>query len=85
MSPSREPPALAEETFLRDELAERIAAQAGNIPEVAELLRSLGAPAGGAPPARLGLRGLTGSARGYLASWLQRATGRTLLYVVGHG
>ena len=31
------------------------------------------------------MRGLTGSARGYLASWLQRETGRTLLYVVAHG
>jgi len=68
------------ETFLRDELAERIALLAGRIPEAAELLEIVRAG-----PARVGLRGLTGSARGYLAAWLQRRTGRRVLYVVGHG
>ena len=34
---------------------------------------------------RVALRGLTGSSRGYLASWLQRATGRAVLYVVAQG
>ena len=68
------------ETFLRDELSERIALHAGRIPEAAE--RREAVRAGGT---RVGLRGLTGSARGCFAAWLQRATGRRVLYVVGHG
>jgi transcription-repair coupling factor (superfamily II helicase) len=74
------PPPPPSETFLRDELAERIASLAGRVPEAAELLAALDA---GGP--RVGLRGLTGSARGCLAAWLQRRTGRTVLYVTGHG
>jgi len=68
------------ETFLRDDLAERIAPLAGRMPEAVALLEAVRA---GRP--RAGLRGLTGSARGYLAGWLQRATARPVLYVVGHG
>ncbi|HVP15092.1 MAG TPA: transcription-repair coupling factor [Terriglobales bacterium] len=80
------------EVYLRDELAERIASRAARIPEAAELLEHVKARRGIAPdsaavPAgeRVGLRGLTGSARGYLASWLQRASGRPMLYVTCHG
>ena len=67
------------ETWLKDELAERIASQAERLPEAAELLAALLAGE------RVAVRGLTGSARGYLASWLQRASGRALLYLVPHG
>jgi transcription-repair coupling factor (superfamily II helicase) len=70
-------------------LAERISAEAGRLPEAAELLRILGEGWGrndaAALPKRVAVRGLTGSSRGLLASWLQRATGRQVLYVVGHG
>jgi transcription-repair coupling factor (superfamily II helicase) len=34
---------------------------------------------------RVAVRGLAGSSRAYLASWIQRRTERTLLYVVQHG
>jgi transcription-repair coupling factor (superfamily II helicase) len=74
------PPPPPSETFLRDELAERLARLAGRIPEAVELLETV--RAGGS---RVGVRGLTGSARGYLAAWLQRTSGRRVLYVVGHG
>jgi transcription-repair coupling factor (superfamily II helicase) len=67
-------------TYLRDALAEGIAGLADGLPEAAELLAACTADG-----PRLGVRGLTGSSRGYLASWLQRRTGRTLLYVVAHG
>ncbi len=74
------PPPPPTETFLRDELAERLASFAGRIPEAAELLETVSTSR-----SRAGVRGLTGSARGYLAAWLQRATGRRVLYLVGHG
>jgi transcription-repair coupling factor (superfamily II helicase) len=73
-------PTSGDETYLRDELAERLARLAERVPEAAELLAAV--RAGGS---RIGLRGLTGSARAYLASWLQRATGRLVLYVTAHG
>src|SRR6185436_10769148 len=37
------------------------------------------------PPLRLGVRGLTGSARGWLIAWLHRELGGTLLVVSPHG
>ena len=67
-------------TYLRDELAERLAGLADRLPEAAAMLEAC-RPGG----RRAGVRGLAGSARGYLASWLQRRTGRTVLYVVAHG
>ncbi len=67
-------------TFLRDELAERIAGLAARLPEAGPLLAAC-RPGG----RRAAVRGRTGSARGYLVSWLQRHTGRTVLYVVAHG
>ncbi|MBI5708821.1 MAG: transcription-repair coupling factor [Candidatus Eisenbacteria bacterium] len=85
-APASAPPA---ETFLKDELAERIAGCAEQLPEARDLLAFLkgesGRNDGAATPRRVAVRGLTGSARGYLASWLQRATGRTVLYLVAHG
>ena len=74
------PPSPPSETYLRDQLVERIAGLADRVPEAPELLTLLREGRG-----RAGVRGLTGSARGYLASWLQRVTGRPVLYVVGHG
>src|SRR5689334_18568816 len=38
-----------------------------------------------APAPRVALRGLAGSARGYLVAWLQRRTRRPILYLVPHG
>ena len=42
-------------------------------------------PAPGRPSARVAVRGLAGSASAALTSWLQRKTGRTVLYLVPHG
>jgi transcription-repair coupling factor (superfamily II helicase) len=76
------------ETFLQDDLAESLARHAGRLPEARELLAHLSG-AGRAAPGRfvprVAVRGLTGSSRGYLTSWLQRATGRMVLYVTAHG
>ncbi len=68
------------ETYLHDPLAESLARYAERLPEAQALLEGV-APGRG----RTAVRGLTGSARGFIASWLQRATGRTVLYLVAHG
>jgi transcription-repair coupling factor (superfamily II helicase) len=77
------------ETYLTDELAERALDYSDALPEARRLVEFLegrwGRNDAAAFPRRLAMRGLTGSARGYLTSWLQRATGRTVLYLVGHG
>ncbi|MGH7740785.1 MAG: transcription-repair coupling factor [Candidatus Eiseniibacteriota bacterium] len=77
------------DVFLTDELAERTLDYADALPEARRLVEFLegrwGRNDGAAFPRRLAMRGLTGSARGYLAAWLQRATSRTVLYLVGHG
>src|SRR5438876_2658105 len=75
----------APETYLKDALADSLARYAERLPEAKELLAALGAGAEGGKPARIAVRGLTGSARAFLASWLQRASGRTVLCVVAHG
>ncbi len=77
------------DVYLTDELAERLAAFADRSPEALDLLATLKdgwgrADAAGKRP-RVAVRGLTGSARAWLAAWLQRRTGRPLLYVVPHG
>ena len=77
------------DVYLTDELAERLAQYADRSPEALDLLGTLRdgwnrADAAGKRP-RVAVRGLTGSARAYLASWVQRRTGRPLLYVVQHG
>jgi len=69
------------EVYLKDDLAESLARHAERLPEARELLARLRSGA----PGRVAVRGLTGSARAWLASWLQRELGVTVLYVVGHG
>jgi transcription-repair coupling factor (superfamily II helicase) len=69
------------ETYLEDPMVDALLDRAERIPEARELLAALRGEARG----RWGVRGLTGSARGYLTAWLARATGRTLLYLVPHG
>jgi transcription-repair coupling factor (superfamily II helicase) len=77
------------ETFLTDELAERALDYADALPEARRLVEFLDGRWGRNDdalfPHRVAVRGLTGSARGYLTAWLQRATSRTVLYLVGHG
>ena len=77
------------DVFLKDELAESLARLADASPEARELLSVLRdgwgrADAAGKRP-RMAVRGLTGSARAYLISWLQRQVARPVLYVVPHG
>ncbi|OGF12843.1 MAG: transcription-repair coupling factor [Candidatus Eisenbacteria bacterium RBG_16_71_46] len=80
---------LAAETYLKDGLADSLVEAVARLPEARELLEALEAAAGGgadrAYPRRLAVRGLTGSAHGLLVAWLQRVTGRTVLYLVPHG
>jgi len=68
------------EAWLRDDLAESLTKDWERLPEAGELLSAIQA----AEP-RVAVRGLTGSARAWLVSALQRSLGRTVLYVVGHG
>src|SRR5512146_1721844 len=75
--------------YLTDDLAERLAQYADRSVEALDLLGTLRdgwnrADAAGKRP-RVAVRGLTGSARAYLVSWIQRRTDRPLLYVVPHG
>jgi transcription-repair coupling factor (superfamily II helicase) len=70
---------VATETYLHDALAESLARYAERLPEAQALLEAI---ARGRRPA---VRGLTGAARGFLASWLQRATGKTVMFLVSHG
>ncbi|MEO5989804.1 MAG: transcription-repair coupling factor [Candidatus Eisenbacteria bacterium] len=77
------------ELFLKDALAESLARRADASPEAQQILSVLRdgwgrADAAGKRP-RMAVRGLTGSARSYLISWLQRQIGRSVLYVVPHG
>jgi transcription-repair coupling factor (superfamily II helicase) len=77
---SRSTMSVVTETYLHDPLAESLARHAERLPESQALLEAAGRRDG-----RTAVRGLTGSARGFLAAWLQRATGRTVVYVVSHG
>ena len=70
---------VATETWIHDPLAESLARYAERLPEAQALLERV------ARGERAPVRGLTGSARGFLAAWLQRATGKTVVYVVSHG
>src|SRR5207237_8198476 len=70
------------------ELAQLLArlSRAERVPDAApEAPGTVARRADRAPAPRIALRGLAGSARGYLASWLQRRSGRPLLYLVPHG
>jgi len=83
------------DTYLEDALATSILRHAERLPEAQRLLAVLAEGPGNAEcpgrddtrpgAARLGVRGLTGSARGWLAAWLQRSLGGTLLLVTSHG
>jgi len=91
MSPIRTPPPPAAdlpsvpETYLKDDLAESLSRYAARLPEAAELLAALREGASATAPARVAVRGLTGSSRAFLAAWLQRETGRPVLLVSPHG
>jgi len=77
------------ETYLSDALADQTLDRADALPEAKRLVEFLAGRSirddTAAFPRRAAVRGLTGSARGYLAAWLARATSRTLLYLVSHG
>ena len=79
----------APEVYLEDELARSLAGDVERMPEVRELLAFVrgewGRNDGAELARRAAVRGLTGSARALITAWLQRATGRTLLYLVAHG
>jgi len=88
-APELPPRVTTTDVYLTDDLAERLASYADRSPEALDLLGTLRdgwnrADAAGKRP-RVAVRGLTGSARAYLTSWLQRRTARTVLYVVPHG
>ncbi|HEY2955649.1 MAG TPA: transcription-repair coupling factor [Candidatus Eisenbacteria bacterium] len=82
-------PPVAREVYLEDELALSFARAVERMPEARDLLAFLRGEWGRNDAAELtrraAVRGLTGSARALLTAWLQRATGRTVLYVVSHG
>ena len=77
------------EVYLEDELAASLSRDVERVPEARELLAFLKGAWGRNDDAELrrraAARGLTGSARALLTAWLQRATGRTVLYLVAHG
>jgi len=73
------------ETYLHDPLADDLLDHAGQLPEARELLATLRAARAGPGAPRLAVRGLAGSARAWLAAWLQREAGRVLLYLVPSG
>ncbi|HTR97027.1 MAG TPA: transcription-repair coupling factor [Candidatus Acidoferrales bacterium] len=74
------------EVYLEDDLAASLARHAARLPEAQALFERLRpAATGERRGGRVQVRGLTGSARAWLASWLQRELGVTVLYLVGHG
>ncbi|HTK32822.1 MAG TPA: transcription-repair coupling factor [Candidatus Saccharimonadaceae bacterium] len=88
-TPTTTPTPPTPETWLTDPLAERLVAAMGRLPEARDLLAFLAGTWGrndaAALPKRVAVRGLSGAARGLLAAHVQRALGRTVLYVVPHG
>src|SRR5437764_2595401 len=84
---------MATDVFLKDALAESLFAHPGRSPAARELLAMLGSgwnrvEAGDGRAAkrpRAAVRGLTGSSRAFLVSWLQRELDRPLLYILRHG
>jgi len=77
------------ETWLTDELAERLVGLIERVGEARELAGFLAGKSGrndsAALPRRMAVRGLTGSARALFTAWLARTTGRAALYLVAHG
>src|SRR5262245_14559330 len=75
------------DVYLKDALAESLAEhpeRSATARELLAMLRDGWNRADGRRP-RAAVRGLTGSARAYLVSWLQRELDRPVLYVVRHG
>ena len=77
------------ELYLQDALAESLLTNVERCPQARELLGMLRdgwgrADAAGKYP-RAAVRGLTGSSRALLVSWLQRELAQPLVYVVPHG
>ncbi len=70
------------ETYLKDELAESLTRYLDALPEARALAERCAQPAA---RGRIAVRGLIGASRALMVSWLQRQTGRAVLYVVGHG
>ncbi len=73
------------ETYLQDSLADSLLDDAGQLPEARELVAALRSAPAGPGATRNAVRGLVGSSRAFLTAWLQRETGRTLLYLVPPG
>src|SRR5262249_19483129 len=77
------------EACLDEALAESLCAHAARLPEALELAahleRARREPGGAGRAARVAVRGLTGTAPRWLAAWLQRTTGRTVLIVTAGG
>ena len=76
------------DTYLEDALATSLLRYAERLPEAQRLLAVLGEGWGEDDTragSRLAIRGLTGSARGWLTAWLHRSLGGTLLLVTSHG
>ena len=77
------------ETYLRDQLAESLCAQASRLLEARQLLEYLKhaehVSQAGQQAMRVAVRGLTGSAPSWIAAWLQRTTGRTVLVLSASG
>ena len=75
--------------FMRDALAESLWAQAARSPQAREILGMLrdgwGRTAAAGRYPRAAVRGLTGSARGFLVAWLQHELEVPIVYVVKHG
>ncbi|MGH7729792.1 MAG: transcription-repair coupling factor, partial [Candidatus Eiseniibacteriota bacterium] len=73
------------ETYLHDPLADSLLDDAGQLPEAHELAAALKSAPAGPGAVRIAVRGLAGSSRALLTAWLQRAAGRTVLYLVPPG
>src|SRR5439155_21152779 len=81
------PAPAADDAWLHDELAAFLCTQAERLPEARELLAHVQQPPmrGTTRAARIAVRGLTGSSRGWLAAWLPRTTGRTVVVLTTGG
>jgi transcription-repair coupling factor (superfamily II helicase) len=68
------------QVYLEDSQAIRLVDRLDRVPEARALLDDVRQGRG-----RVAVRGLVGSSRGLFVTWLQRTTGRTVLYLVSHG
>ena len=87
--PKPAPPPDLNETYLRDALAESLCDLAGRLLEARQLHGHLEhatrVTQAGKQSVRVAVRGLTGSAPAWLAAWLQRTTGRTVVVLTAAG